>query len=186
MPLELPIVIKNSPIDFVVIGPDRGQDRLLIRSENAGLDLIGLAIQSNDDDNYHKYYSTNKSLLINFFLPFKKSNLNIVSTITMPDINPAADSRKSKLSFAWKGLTSQNGRNDIRKVLNLSLPDLYKAIELGDQNEIELRIASTIFVCTQEIEKILWNKKITWFTTLIYIVFVVGASIYFYLTKFKF
>jgi hypothetical protein len=189
MPLELPIIIKNSPIEFIIIGPDRGHDRLLIRSENAGLDLIGLVIQSNDDDDNNYYnYSTNKLLFIDFidfFLP-KKQKLNIVSTIPMPDINPVADSRKSKLSFAWKGLTSRNSRDYIRKILNLSLPDLYKAIELRDQNEIELRIASTIFVCAQEAEKSLWNKKKIWFTILIYTIIAITLIIYPYLlSKFR-
>ena len=44
-----PLIIENSPIEFLVVGSHNGRDKVILRTTNASLDLVGLAAESQEE-----------------------------------------------------------------------------------------------------------------------------------------
>jgi hypothetical protein len=59
--MEESIVLKNSPVEFVITGPSGGRDQVLIKSDNAGLDLIGVSAELGYDS-YDRKFGCRRSL----------------------------------------------------------------------------------------------------------------------------
>jgi hypothetical protein len=140
------VVLENSPVEFVLVGPLGGRDRILVRSEKAGLDLIGLAaepalgMERTSPESWPFMFSLSRQL-------------NIVTSYPLDDIDPGSDSRKSKYSFAWKGYPSSLGVHQIREALNGSLPELREAIKARDAQAIEWALAPVVYSSTRANER---------------------------------
>src|SRR5262245_30141314 len=156
-------IILNSPVEFAIVGPAGGRDRVLVRSENVGLDLIGLVAQGPEA---RKDSSADDvlSLLIG-----DARQLNFVTSYPSRDINPELDSRRSVYSFAWKGYASKLGVEKIERVLNLHLPDIERAIKEGDFREIQWAIGPLIYHSTQENERRLRRRRLLFAAGVLYI-----------------
>jgi hypothetical protein len=130
----------NSPVEFVIVGPSGGRDGILVRSNNAGLDIIGLAAEGADG-------RPSADILSVLFL--NSDQLNVISSYSVHDTSPKRDSRISELKFAWKGFASPTSISKINEAFNLHLSDLYRAIKSQDVQELELAIAPVILSCTR-------------------------------------
>jgi len=170
-----PLIIKNSPIEFVVAGPAGGRDRILIRSEHASLDLVALAVQSPDKA---RDYPRADPLALLFGVFGSARQLNIVSSIPIADLRPETDPRKSKLTFAWKGFAGYLGRDQVRDALNSSVPDLFRALEANDHHDLELSIAPVVLACSEANEKKLRSQRFMWFALAVYALTGIGAAVY--------
>lgn len=172
--MNYPVRLENSPIEFVLTGPWGGRDRILLRSELAELDIIGLAAQADDVDRDSVGASNALSILFG-----REDQLNVVSSMPMIDIKPNVDSRKSKFRFAWKGFASRSGIRGVRTALNDSLPELQDALASGDMNEIEFALAPVIFHCTDASKSRLRFRRTMRLTIAIYILTSLGlVSVY--------
>lgn len=153
-----------SPIEFALVGPAGGRDRVLVRSENAGLDLIGLAAQD-----WSSKERSPPDLLTVFF--GESRQLNKIHSFRLPDVSPHSDPRKSGFSFAWRGFASSGGIDRVEEVLNLQLPDLHRAITDRDFQEIQWAMAPIIYSCTQANERRMRVRRMLAGTAMVY-----GAS----------
>ena len=131
--------LMNSPIEFVLIGPLRGRDRVLLRSDGAGLDLIGFGTSGHRSDELQSPTGV-------FSIVFDRTKrwLNIVESGAVHDIDRVTDDRKSHLRFVWVGACSESRRKTIEHELSRCGLDLSKAIREGDLTGIEMSVAPLV------------------------------------------
>ena len=168
------IVVPNSPIEFAISGPAGGRDRILVKSENAGLDLIGLAAQPGSES--HRKSSSD---LLSAVLG-KTRQLNFVTSFPLDDIDRDSDSRSSKFGFAWQGYASQLGMEKVQKTLNLQLPEMHRAIRNKDLQEIEWALAPLIYRCTEANERRLRSRRMLLVFFGLYLVAALMSFLYLY------
>jgi hypothetical protein len=156
------IAFTNSPIEFVISGPLGGRDRILARSQAAGLDLIGLAAQSGEDSHV-KPGGGPFSVMLG---PARQ--LNSVTSFPMADLNPEFDARGATFTFAWKGYVSAPGIDKIKEAFNASLPELHHAIRGNNAREAEWVLSPVIYCCTQANERGLRMRRVMWAILAIY------------------
>jgi hypothetical protein len=174
---SITIIVRNSPIEFVVSGPFGGRDRILVRSENAGLELIGL-VAENDDSFTSRAPSLILLSLYRIFRP-GEFRAHVVDSMFMPDLQPKSDARNSRLRFAWKGLGSRQYYQYIEDSLNSSLSDLYRGIYNSDIDEVEFAIAPLIARCVKIDSRL--RKRINNYSFILvaYAAAIIVAGIYF-------
>jgi hypothetical protein len=143
-----PVIVTNSPIDFVISGPVGGRDRILVRSQNASLDLVALSAQSSDIERRRPSSDPFVALFGG-----TARQLNVVSSMTVPDFRKDADTRLSSLRFAWIGLASPMRVERIREAFNKSLPELLRAMESNVEEDIEFNIAPVVLACSEAHEQ---------------------------------
>lgn len=143
-----PLIVRNSPIEFVVSGPLGGRDRVLIRSEYAGLDVVALSSQSLETERRRP-----PSDPFVAFFGGSSRQLNVVSSMSVPDFRKDTDNRKSSLNFAWVGLASALRTDRIRDTFNRSLPDIFNALDSGTAEDVEFSIAPVVLVCSEAHEQ---------------------------------
>lgn len=166
------LTLNNSPIEFVLIGPYQGSDKILLRSYNAKLDLIGFA--------FEKALGLKlppPSPLSSFFTSLDRQ-LNIVQSKQFYDIEPSIDNRSSSFRFVWAGYCSQYNLNKIEETLNHSIFRVGKAIIDEDIHEIELKLSSVLFHCDIANRRYLQRRQFARFALIIYILFVLIGLIY--------
>lgn len=146
--ITVPTVVANSPVEFVISGPVGGRDRILARSQTASLDLVALSAQSSDVEG-----ELSRSDPIVALLGGNARQLNVVSSMTVPDFHKDADPRLSHLRFAWIGLASPQRVDRIRKIFNRSLPELLSALERNVGQDIEFSLAPVILACSEAHER---------------------------------
>jgi hypothetical protein len=156
------VVLPNSPIEFAVTGPYGGKDKLLVRSDNAGLDLIGLAAQFDLDSPTRGHVDLLSRIFGNTRQP------NLVSSLLSPDISPESDARHSRFNFAWKGYASASDVKHAEQSFNLILPDLHRVLRNGDDEEVELIVAPLIYHCIEASERRLRSRRFMLATLAIY------------------
>ncbi|NMY35115.1 hypothetical protein HBR94_26820 [Pseudomonas sp. WS 5412] len=138
------VVIKNSPVEFVVSGPLEGRDRIIIRSENAGLDLIGKAIQSGGKQRRRGWASS-------FFTLFNRDQyLNTVVGGFVPDVRPEIDDRYSMLAFTWRGYATSSGVRRVEGEFRQFYRDIHFAYLRRDEDDVEIQISPLIYQCSLE------------------------------------
>lgn len=183
-PMKKAAVLIRSPIEFVVAGPAGGRDRVLVRSRNAGLDLIGLVARGAELYRFPKRtYRRSSSDILSLIFGGSRP-LNVVSSFSSPDVSPEFDSRHSVFSFAWNGYASVRGTETVAEMLNLQLPDLYRAISEGDVREIEWALGPIIQRCAEINENRLRIRRVLVASGSLYIT--VGIFALIFLTVFKF
>ena len=159
------LIITNSPIEFVLLGPFYGRDRVLIKSENAGPDLIGQAlIESATEEESSSIYSRISN-------PFKKPKTHIVKSMQAYDVGTISnrkdnlffkedrDSRTSSFIYAWRGHTTKRSLKEIEKVFQLYLYDIIEGISDNDNAGAEQNIAPLIYLCHKANESEKKSKK---------------------------
>ncbi|MEZ2338784.1 hypothetical protein AB6735_24250 [Mucilaginibacter sp. RCC_168] len=175
MILYEPITFDNSPIEFVLIGPFKGKDVILIKSVHAGLDLIGLA---NFRQKTSEYIPNNNSLLSSLSGPVRQ--LNMVESGKSFDIEMESDGRRSAYRFAWVG----SGHNrDIQRVGGL-LDDIISVIKVEINNrdvaEVELLISAIILECSLIDQRRLKTKRTMIAVLISYAIIIVLTVIYYF------
>lgn len=159
------IVIENSPIECLVIGPVNGRDRVIIRSTNAGLDLLGLAIDSPVKDVYSAVESSPVKILMGL-----SRKLNIVETYPVDDLNPLSDFRQSKMKFAWVGECSTIQLEMIQRSFERAQYDLKQAFisDDADKELVEWSIAPVVLQCSIAHERRLRFRRLFYMTLAAY------------------
>jgi hypothetical protein len=138
-----PLVLPPAPIEFVLVGPVGGRDRILAKSKDAGLDLLALAMEPALQE------GESSSVDFAFFI-FGGTQTNVISSSPASDIDQAADRRDSRFNFAWKGLTTPLGKQRLEKVLNSRIQELRIALKDEDLSAFEMALAPLMYGCTRE------------------------------------
>jgi hypothetical protein len=154
-------LILDSPIEFVITGPLGGRDRLLVKSKEAGLDIVGLAAAG-------RASSVGSSDLLSVLLGGSPP-VNKVSSFPLDDIAPESDSRASSYILAWRGHASPQSLGRVEKTLNLQLVDLQRAIKHRDKPELEFALGPVIYRCSLANERRLRSRRLLQGTLLAYL-----------------
>lgn len=173
------IEIRNSPIEFVLVGPSRGKDAIFARSDNAGLDLKGLAIERFTDQQALEFQSGLSSLLLG-----SNRQLNVVESYDVDDLDTEYDDRKSPLRFAWVGYCSQVRRERIEQVLNRVCTQLRDNM-LEKDADVELSISPLILNCSLAHQRRLRSRNFFRATMFVYLVVGITAVIAAAITAFS-
>jgi hypothetical protein len=166
------IVLDSSPVEFAIVGPFESRDRILVRSEKAGLDLIGLAAQSGLLN--HDREPEQKDLFSTLFF-WDSRQLNMVKSSPMPDVASEDDSRNSHFSFVWNGLSSSSGVRQVEESFKLQLQDLHSAIRTRDIERVEWAIAPVIYGCVRASDRRLRFRRILWSGAVAYVALIALA-----------
>jgi hypothetical protein len=143
------LVISNSPVEFVITGPVKGKDRVLVRSENSSIDLIGKATQ------FEANFRSRTSWFSNIFKPGRQ--INVVESSPVPDMRQDVDSRTSLLRFAWVGQTTKQSYKRIEKAFTYSVPSILTALEDKDLEQVEIYLGRVILNCSEENDN--WKRR---------------------------
>lgn len=165
------VVIKNTPVEFVVSGP-MGRDRILIRSENAGMDLVGKAIHS---DGYYKDIKRSPTSSILFGGP---AGLHTVQSGYVADFRSDIDGRESMLALTWRGHATNRGVEDVKETFLMYYRDIYAAYYYGDEDDVELQVAPLIYQCSLANDKAVHSQKRMRFVLWVYALLGVSLSLW--------
>lgn len=169
-----PLVIRNSPIEFVISGPIGGRDRVLVRTESAGLDLVALSAHSVD------FESGPRSIFHTFYTKLGLGGLgiNTVSSLPVYDLLRDIDSRRSRVRFAWAGLSTARERIRVEDAFNRTLPDLFDAIRHKNVDHAEYSLAPLILMCSRINSERKKRTQLVRLIFLLYALFTVGLVIF--------
>ena len=156
-------IITNSPVEFVLVGPLRGRDRVLLSSDNAGLDIKGLAATRDADADVLQ----NQSSTFSFFWGSARQ-FNVLESYTTHDIDSDYDKRKSSFRFAWVGYCSPDRRGRIQDLLNWAIPDIRNAILEDEEADVELTISPVILNCSLAHQRRLRSRRFLFAALVIY------------------
>ncbi|WP_460063111.1 hypothetical protein [Pseudomonas sp. H2_H09] len=175
-----PIVIKNSPIEFVVSGPMAGRDRILIRSENAGVDLVGKSIHSAG-------YKQGKAHRVTSSLIFGgPAELHTVVSGFVADFRSDVDDRESMMALTWRGYATSRGVEEVKDTFLKYYRDIYAAYYYGDENDVELQVAPLIYQCSFANDSAIRSRGRVKFLLGVYALLGLGLSLWSVIRYFKF
>lgn len=155
--------IGKSPLEFVLIGPHRGKDMILVRSDGAGLDLVGLAA---DKEREFEIKETIRSPLL--FLGGSRQ-LNVIESRRINDLKPDYDARRSSYKFAWVGSCSSIPREKMQRSLDNAINEIRDGLLDSNKADIEMALAPLILKCTLENERRLRSRKMLYLSIITYV-----------------
>jgi hypothetical protein len=139
-------IIKNSPIEFAVVGPKGDyHNGVLVRSENLQTDLIGFAATGSDGSNS---YSNSSPINLIFRTFYTSKKMYSVASAPHKQVFTQFDNRKSEYRFYWVGACTNLDQASVRDIFNRQIVDLLSGIELGDVEKVEWSISPVIFQCS--------------------------------------
>jgi hypothetical protein len=156
------IRIINSPLEFVIVGPKGEYRGILASSNNATLDLIGIAA-INSSRNIDGKMNVESPISRLFFKP--SDTYLCARTYPLSNIRYDDDFRLSDYVLWWKGQTTRRTFERIEKELSIRAVDIKYAIEENDTERLEWNIAPIIYLC----ESAKQSKLRTWRNNLILI-----------------
>lgn len=167
-------MFKTLHDEFVLIGPVGERDKILARSESAGMDLIGYAMDKDDSDE-----RSSATQPFDFFLGQSRS-LHRVSSWPVQNAEPDEDRRKSSYRFAWVGKCSSRDLRAIEKSFNANVFDISKAISDDDDEQLELSLAPMLLRCSRANDRLRRRERLMglFMGAYIVIIFLGAASLY--------
>lgn len=136
-----PIPIKNSPIEFVLIGMDQGDFRPIVISDNCGLDLLGFAASRS----YSSKFEIDESVTSSLLSAWRKAEDSFIHqfvelNISAPIGDEAEEIRSSKVYFYWKGVRlPSHAIDEVRRIAEINfsiiINELYGAKVGGSSSD---------------------------------------------------
>jgi hypothetical protein len=161
------IVIDNSPIEFILFGPRRNADGILVRTRNAGLELIGLASDEMASEGTRSSPYNALSLL---GLNYHPECSRVQTTPT--NVNKISDDKRlGTFTFAWFGASSSGDLERIQKEFNRRAADLQSATANRDREQVEWFLGPVAALCAQAHRRQRWYRNFMRFTIIFYIIF---------------
>jgi len=140
---HLPMIVTDSPVEFVLIGPHGEKPAVLARSAVASLELVGVSALSGEMPSPFDF--TQKNFLGR--VDDRKGRPILWVTFRLQPPADAADSRERFVTFAWVGMSSRSDYEEINKQLANRLSDLYRAISESNSQDLEWLLAPVILLC---------------------------------------
>ena len=169
------IVIHNSHIEFLVVGPKGNNNGVLVKSEKLKIDLIGFAAGSSDIDDYDKYSFSIIDLLL--FISRTKMYFVESNSARLINYNNDVDNRKTKYKFYWVGMCRSSDKKKIREIFNRCIEDLLIGIETEDIERIEWSIAPVIYHCAKAQKQLKKRRKNLAFFSVTYLLIILITAI---------
>jgi hypothetical protein len=183
------IVVTNSLVSFAIMGASEPHRRILIRSDDRNLDLVGLDNRTFIGN--AEIEAEQRSITLGgFLIPELRSFI----VRTFPDDAQRvsnADGRGSHLSFAWRGLALERDLERIQKTFSMMAADLSAALEKDSNEAAEWQVAPLIALCHSKTNLYIRRGKVRRaaivFTLVVYglVALALGVNIPFWLARFK-
>lgn len=158
------IIIENSPIEFAIIAPNSWNRGVIVKSHNAGLDLIGSpSIRASKSIRLIEKLKKNRNQM-----QYNRVNSDFFNEI-------ALDDRKSDFWFVWKGFASKEELQIIQDEFNNRMSDILSALNNHDIKDIEWSISPIVTLCETTIslkKEKLKRTKIIIIATVIYAIII--------------
>lgn len=154
--------------EFVLIGPVGKRDQILARSEVAGMDLIGYAMDK--DDTEDAFTGSPYSIL---FGP--KRRLHRVSSWPVNNSKPEEDERKASYRFAWVGICSRSDLQSIEKSFNANIYDISEAVSDEDRSQMELSLAPILLRCSRAHDRVMRKRRLMYIFLATYAVIILAG-----------
>lgn len=152
---KFPIIIENSPIDFIIIGPYvKDKVKILVKGDKTSLQLLGEYINGRK-----RGYQPVKWLGIDVsynirFVDCKYSDLEKESNESEQDF-------PNLYTFVWSGLcTSKSDLNKIKDIFSVHLSYIVTGIKNNDVPEVEWQLSSLLAFCSAINRKHIFKKLI--------------------------
>jgi len=168
-----PIIIENSTVEFIIVGSHDGRDKVVVKSANAGLDLIGVAAESRKEP----FYSATSSLMLSLFGSAPR-HLNLVTSYPVDDFDLRSDTRQSTMKFAWVGDCSGIREESIGEAFKQSVPDLRQAIQDSNLADLEWSISPVILRCVAATQRRMRLRRFFYTSLAIYAIAALLAVAY--------
>ncbi len=148
------IVLNNSPIPFVILGPMGRKNVFILRSSNVTLDLLGCAIVNGKRPS--GLYSFSES----FFQINKSRNIIRTKPVEILKVSETdSDERLSEYIFCWSGNCNFQDGKQIAEMFELHISSILHAIENNDIEQAEFQISSIIYLCNLANETFFVKQK---------------------------
>jgi hypothetical protein len=151
------LILDNSPVEFVLIGPYRRSRSVFAKSTGATLDLIGLdsdnCIESDNGIGNSSYLERVESRLIgarnlNIFGPIQKRAYIVRATAkTTISTDVGSDVRHSEVAFCWRGLATVAQRKEIEALFESLASSAFEAARRVKTGEFQWTLAPLILTC---------------------------------------
>lgn len=148
------LVFKSLHDEFVLIGPVGKRDQVLARSEAAGMDLTGYAMDKDDTEDEVG------GALLSSLLFGPKRQLHRVSSWPVNNSKPEEDERKASYRFAWVGYCSRHDLQSIEKSFNANIYDISEAVSGEDRSQMELALAPILLRCSRVNDRLLRKRRL--------------------------
>jgi hypothetical protein len=136
-------IVLQSPIEFLIAGAAGQHDRILVRSLNCQLDLIGFVQEGAKE--YRRPVIGSKIL---GFPSRDRSSMRTVESFPLKRGARSGDSRESSYRFCWVGYATRSEEDRIRDLFQRQTVDLEDGIERQDLAQVEWSIAPVVFQCS--------------------------------------
>lgn len=169
---NLPHIFDNSPIEFILVGPFEGRDKILAQSKSPGLDLFGIL--------NHRSMSTSKTYndrsLFGIFSK-KVRNLNFVQSKKEFDLHQHIDDRYSRYWFIWVGGASSSEKKQLEYNFSDSIPSISFALQEDDRASLSMLIGGLVLQCTEFDKKLQRRKDSLTIILFIYILVIIVVTV---------
>ena len=142
------VILVESPVEFILIGPIYDNLKVLVKSKNAGIDLIGFSQDENSNE-----YVNGSSLFLTSLVPQKVYSREAEQLHHDNFINGnfTEHYRDSTYKFIWRGVKNNRFNNIIEKTFDMRLYDIVSAIRKEDLDNLEWHLAGIISLCNNSI-----------------------------------
>jgi hypothetical protein len=142
------VILVDSPVEFILIGPIYDNLKVLVKSKNAGIDLIGFSQDENNNE-----YVNGSSLFLTSLMPqkvYSRETEQLNHNNFIYD-NFTEHYRDSTYKFIWRGVKNNRFNDIIEKTFNMRLYDIVSAIRNEDLDTLEWHLAVVISLCNTSI-----------------------------------
>jgi hypothetical protein len=137
------VIVKNSPVEFVIIGPKGEHRGIIVRSEHAGADIVGAAAYSE----FSKFDVFKMNKVFPFYIFKGKDEYNFARSYTLSNLD--SDDRLSDYFFVWKGKATKKDIHYIEKEFSRRASDIRYAVKDNDTSRIEWNVGPIVYLCEQ-------------------------------------
>ncbi len=135
------ITVRNSPIEFIVTGLKGEYNSVLVRTESAGLDLIGSRSLVSSQEPKTEWFPYSLTSI------FGGDDELRISSVDSYIMSRSDSDRGGHLTFSWKGMSSSRDQRLVHDEFNRSAADLQIALDSGDQDRVEWAISPVVYLC---------------------------------------
>lgn len=172
------IILRRSPMPFVMTGPGGHADAVLIRSDSAPIDLLGFAAVGKGDDQ-----SRRDGSLVEFFIwsvvllrPAKK--MWLVEATVGHDASRDNDSRTVLYRFCWQAEGTTDSVERVELEFKRRIADIVIALRSNDKAAIEWSISPLIYLCRRvAVRREKWRSLVA-FMAFVYLALFAAFLIY--------
>lgn len=176
----------NSPIEFVIVGPWGTQDRILVRSRSAKLDLVGFAVScaqdAHDSPNTPKMRrGRSRDIRLGGLLGLRRRFYSVSAFVTSSSV-ASPDERSVGYFFCWATTMPQNDIDLIAKEFSQRIIDIDISIGCKDIDSLEWNIAPLVRLCATPQDNIKLTKLYV-SVTFLYGICIIGFLLYYFILK---